>query len=289
VELFSSEEYGLRLIRDLIQEKVGFYLDDSSLVRIKNRLNQRLEEHNLDSFEEYWRYLKYSSNGEDEFQQVLERLVNRETYFFREVSQLRVFQEHILLKIWGRKAKTSSPLVLRFLSAGCASGEEPYTLAMLVRESGLFSLGWRVEIVGVDISQVALGQARAGVYDSRSLRSQDGDFAGLVKKYFYKENGGYRLCEEVRRMVTFGEVNLLDSLSLQRMAPFDVIFCRNVMIYFQTIDRVRLVQNLYDALDDNGYLFLGHSESLYKISADFEMLSFDGAVVYQKKGLGNGK
>lgn len=284
MELFSSEDHGLRLIRDLVQEKIGFYLDDSSLARIKYRLGRRLEENNLDSFEEYWRYLKYNSNGESEFQHVLEQLVNRETYFFREAPQLRVFQEYILPEIRNQKAKINSPFVLRVLSAGCASGEEVYTLAMLVRESGLFSLGWRVEVVGVDISQAALGQAREGVYDNRSLRGQSGDFNGLFKKYFYEENGGFRVCEEVRRMATLGKINLLDGYSLRRIAPFDAIFCRNVLIYFKLINRIRLVQNLYDALNDNGYLFLGHSESLYKISADFEMLSFEGAVIYQKKG-----
>jgi len=170
--------------------------------------------------------------------------------------------------------------VLKIWSAGCSTGEEPYTIAMLLldlmKKGGLN--GWHIEILGSDISQRVLGVARKGVYSPSSFRETEEGYMS----YFEEDDGKKRIKDEVRKLVTITHLNLLDSSKISLLKTMDVIFCRNVIIYFDITAKKRVMQGFYDKLDKGGYLLLGHSESLMNISALFDLKHLKNDLVYQK-------
>lgn len=275
----SAEEF--RQIRDFIHGYCGIYFDEQSKYLLEKWLARRAAARQCQSFTEYYRFLRYDRRREEELNAALDVLTTNETYFFREEFQLRAFAEEILPELHARGGGVQSR-TLRIWSAGCSTGEEPYTIAMLILESGRFA-DWRVDIVGTDISQRVLQVARAGVYQQASMRQID---PPRVARFFEVGDGPagrtYRVRDEVRRFVNFAHLNLLDAGRVALLPTMDVIFCRNVIIYFDDQSKKVVVSNFYNRLTDAGYLLLGHSESLISLSTQFKLRHLKNDMVYQK-------
>jgi chemotaxis protein methyltransferase CheR len=264
-----------RLIRDLVKDHCGLYFDDASRYLIERRLSRRVRNHHLDTFRDYYRFMLYNRNSEEELTAIIDILTVNETYFFREQNQLKAFSEEILKEL---KEKNKSRKKLKIWSAGCSTGEEPYTIAMLIEERGNFE-GWDIEIHGSDINQRVLQVARKGVYRKISFRTTD---AYMKKKYFNPENGNYRIHDSLKENVTFSYLNLLDPFKMKFLGNMDVILCRNVLIYFDNESRKKVIENMYQRLVNGGYLLLGHAESLMNVSTAFNLKHLKNDMVYQK-------
>jgi len=272
----SEEEF--RLLRDFIHEHFGLFFDESHRGSLRTRLAPRLDLLGLASYEDYYRYLRFAPERAEEQQRMVSHLTNNETYFFREQPQLNVFAQHVLRQIKERRAG-AGPRRVHVLSAGCSTGEEPLTLSMILFDSGQFFWGWDVRVTGLDLDQAALDKARRGIYHQNSLRAVS---PPLLERHFTSEGGGVRVRDSVRRVVSFRPGNLLEAESYQDLAPLDVIFCRNVLIYFSDASVQRAIALFHEALEPGGYLFLGHAESLARVSSAFLPIRFQGAIVYQK-------
>ena len=276
-ELIPLPEDIFRLLRDFIHDYCGIFFDDGSKFLLERRLNRRLEQHQLKSFEEYYHFLRYDRKREDEIVVLVDNLTTNETYFFREGAQLKAFSEEILPELRSRNIGKKS---LRIWSAGCSTGEEPYTIAILLLESGNWWRDWQVEIMGSDINQRVLHTARKGMYKKGSHRATPPD---MLRKYFIEEGkGDYRIIDAVRQHVSFSYVNLLDPFKTSLIRDLDIIFCRNVIIYFDRDAKKKVIETFYDKLQEGGYLLLGHSESLINISAAFTLRTLRNDMVYQK-------
>jgi chemotaxis protein methyltransferase CheR len=274
-EIIPLPEDVFRLIRDIIKDYCGLYFDDSSRYLLEKRLSRRIRNHHLNDFRDYYRFIRYDKRAEEELIAIMDILTVNETYFFREQNQLKAFSEEILeeLKTLKRDRKT-----LRIWSAGCSTGEEPYTIAMLINERGHFN-GWDIEIYGSDINQRVLQTARRGVYRRNSFRTTEPYF---MTKYFIEEDGSFKISDAAKKHVNFSYLNLLDPFKSKFLGKMDVIFCRNVLIYFDNASRRRVIENFHDRLVVGGYLLLGHAESLINISTAFTLKHLKNDMVYQK-------
>jgi chemotaxis protein methyltransferase CheR len=270
-----------RLLRDMFNRQFGIYLPDENRFLMESRLGERLGSLGLASFDEYQYYLKYHPDGEAEIETAVDLLTTNETYFFREAYQLRAFAGDLLPELHQRLEKKRR---LMIWSAGCSSGEEAYTLAMIVKDSGLFE-GWDVRIFGSDVSRRMLNRARRGVYGQNAFRTTSPE---IQSKYFTECEDGLRVNDEIRTFCHFGHLNLLDENRIVFIGSVDVILCRNVLIYFDKRSRLRTISLLYDRLNPQGYLLLGHSESLLNLSTAFELVHLSEDLVYQRPGDSHG-
>jgi chemotaxis protein methyltransferase CheR len=228
------------------------------------------------SFSEYIQFFKYGPESEKEPSKMISLLTNTETYFFREVSQLNVFRDFLLPEF--RKEKiTRNEKKIKILSAGCSTGEEVYTLAMLIFESGKFFWGWDVEIIGMDINEKAIKVARDGAYYERSFRMTNLEYK---KRFFTPNSGDFLAKDSIKRMTSFISGNIAITMT---MKDLDAIFCRNVLIYFSEEKIKTAINNLHKSLRPGGYLLLGHSETLIGIFEGFETRRFPGAIIYKKR------
>lgn len=264
-----------RLVRDIIKDYCGLYFDDGARYLLEKRLTRRIRGHHLNDFRDYYRFIRYDKRAEEELSAIMDVLTVNETYFFREQNQLRAFSEEILEEL---KTVNKGRRALKIWSAGCSTGEEPYTIAMLLNEKAGFN-GWDIEIHGSDINQRVLQTARRGVYRKNSFRTTEPYF---LSKYFIEEDGAYRIADTVKKYVNFSYLNLLDPFKTRFLGKMDVIFCRNVLIYFDNVSRRRVIDNFYDRLVDGGYLLLGHAESLINTSTAFTLKHLKNDMVYQK-------
>jgi len=274
-EIIPLEEDVFRLLRELIRDYCGIYFDDDMRYLIEKRLSRRVKYHHFNKFRDYFRYLLYDRNRDEELASIVDILTVNETYFFREQNQLKAFSEEVLpeLKLANREGKR-----LRIWSAGCSTGEEPYTIAMLILEKGLL-YNWDIEIVGSDINQRVLQAARSGTYRKNSFRTTDQYF---LRKYFREEDSLFRISDTVKQYVNFNHLNLLDPFKIKLIGAVDIIFCRNVLIYFDHASRKKVVEMFNERLVDGGYLLLGHAESLINLSTAFTLRHYKYDMVYQK-------
>ncbi len=275
VEL-SEEEF--RLLRDFIHEQFGLFFDDNQRGSLRSRLAGRLASLGLGSFEDYYHHLRIGPQHVEERARLATHLTNNETYFYRELPQLSVFADVVLKTLRERKAARGERR-LHLLSAGCSSGEEAYTLAMIVYDSGLFFWNWDVEVTGMDVDPAALEKAARAVYHPNSFRSIR---PAILEKHFLREPAGARVKDPIRKLVRFRAGNIVDPASYEGLGPLDVIFCRNVLIYFSDAMIRKVVTLFHEALAPGGYLFLGHAESLSRITDLFTPIRFQGAMGYQK-------
>ncbi len=284
----TDEQMGLtesefELFRDFIHEKSGMFFADNKMYLIKNRLTKRIGELGIKSFKDYFYRVKYDVTMK-EFNILMNLVTTNETSFFRNPPQLKSFAEEALPLIIKEKVDNNKPKTLKIWSAGCSTGEEPYTLAMILLEHFGGSLaGWNIEIVATDISEQVLMAARKGFHNELSLRTTP---INLIKKYFDKDDQKYRIKAQVKNMVRFGYLNLNDSRKLSMYSNMDFIFCRNVMIYFSEEVKKQLVRGFYNSLKPGGYFYIGHSESLHGISKAFKLVYFKHALVYHKEEIG---
>jgi chemotaxis protein methyltransferase CheR len=208
---------------------------------------------------------------------IMDILTTNETYFFRESFQLKAFSEEVIPELIKRKAARGNR-TLRIWSAGCSTGEEPYTIAMLLSTIPELS-GWKIEIIGTDISQKVLQQARRAVYGKSSFRvTEEGD----LQRFFHRHDDGYKVNDAIRELVTISHLNLFDASRLTMLGTFDIVFCRNVIIYFDQAAKKRVIETFYSSLSAGGFLLLGHSESLMNITTLFTLRHFKNDMIYQK-------
>ncbi len=271
------EEEEFRLLRDLIHEQFGLYFGDNQRDSLRTRLASRLTTLDLISFEDYYHYLRFGPHRERELKRITSHLTNNETYFYRELSQLKAFAENVLPEIKERKYKKADR-TLSILSAGCSTGEEAYTLGMLVYDSGQFFWGWDVRVIGLDIDPIALEKARKGLYFHNSFRGVD---PALQEKHFVPTDGGYQVKDGIRKMTEFRQGSILAEASYQDLPPLDVVLCRNVLIYFSDQSTLQAVTRFHSLLAEDGYLLLGHAESMARLTTSFAPLRFRGAMIYQ--------
>lgn len=278
---FPLSEERFRLLRDMINEKLGIFFSSEKKFLLESRLSERISELGLGSFDEYYQFLKYYPEAKQEMEEVADLLTTNETYFFREDYQLRSFSSDILPELHER---LNTRRRLMIWSAGCSSGEEAYTIAMIILDSGLFD-SWNVRIFGNDVSRRVLQKARRGIYSPSSFRATKPEFLG---RYFSRTDAGMKVCDEVKAICNFGQLNLLDGDQMQLIGRVDVIFCRNVLIYFDKKSKLKAISTFYDKLKPGGYLLLGHTESLLNLSTAFELAHLSEDLVYRKPKIGHG-
>ncbi|KAB0666879.1 protein-glutamate O-methyltransferase CheR [Oryzomonas japonica] len=280
----SDDEF--RIIRDSIYSHCGIFFDDDSKYLLEKRLARRLTALNLNNFREYYHFLKYDRNKDQEMMDIMDVLTTNETYFFRESFQLSAFTDEVIPELISAKSARGDR-TLRIWSAGCSTGEEPYTIAMLLRDMPSLR-GWKIEIIGTDISQRVLQHARRGVYTKSSFRATDERY---IKRFFYEYDGGLKVTDDIREMVTISHLNLFDKIRMMMLGKMDLIFCRNVIIYFDLAAKKRVVEEFHRSLHDGGFLLLGHSESLMNVTTLFTLRHFKNDMIYQKperSALGDG-
>lgn len=265
-----------RLLRDLVNQFCGIYFADDSAYIVERRLRERLRDLGLEGFDEYYRYLRYHPKAQTELEAAAEVLTTNETYFFREAYQLRAFTDEILPVARGR-ALARGAKRLDVWSAGCSSGEEVYTIAMLVDATRLFE-GWDIRVFGNDISRRVLRKARGATYGTASFRAMIPDY----DKYFIETDEGRQVHPRIRSMCHFGHLNLMNQRRSAIVGRVDVAFCRNVLIYFDDASRRKVLDTIYQRLHRGGYLLLGHSESLLQSSTAFEITQLTTDIVYRR-------
>ena len=264
-----------RLLRDAIYRRTGLWFAESSKYLLQKRLSPRAREMNFDSFQKYFYFLQYDTRSDSEFDLIYDLVSTNERYLFREPAQLSAFIEEIVPDVLSRKTVKK----IRVWSAGCSSGEEPYSIAMLLDASGYYDHA-AFEIFASDISQQALARARIGVYRESAFRATDPQ---LRDKYFVRQGeSSWRVSDEIKNRVSFGRLNLYEEGRVALVGYVDVIFCRNVIIYFDEASKKVVVNNFYNRLAEGGYLLLGHSESLMTLSTQFKLKHLKNDMVYQK-------
>ena len=266
-------------IRDLIYRASGIFQPDNKFYILENRCTKRLEAVGLSSFYEYFRLLTTSARRETEIRSLLNEITVGETSFFRNQPHLDALRQIVIPRILETKAKFPFRR-LRLWSAGCSTGEEPYTLSMLLMEETSRRLkDWTFEILATDLNERSLVHARNAVYGSYSTRNLT---AYYRLKYFIPVGEQLQVNPAARASVTFSRINLSDDARMTFMRSIDIVFCCNVLIYFDLASKRRVIQHFYNNLLPHGYLFLGHSESLYGVSDDFRLVHLPGATAYVK-------
>lgn len=267
--------------RKYIYDVSGIYFQDNKKYLLESRLQKRMNYLGLDSFEKYLEYVKFNPQKEVEKKQLFEAITINETYFFRNQPQFDALVQHIVPELLSSGKKLNKKR-LRIWSAASSSGEEAYTIAMVLTELILPKYpGLQVEIIGTDINYAVVENAKRGIYKEYSIRNTPPLY---LKKYFIKhENNTLEVVPEIKRMVKFKLLNLYDDAGMRMMNNFDVIFCANVLIYFNLESKKKVVEHLYNALNPVGYLFIGYSESLHGISKAFRLVSFPKTIGYKKE------
>ena len=259
-------------IRTLIEQRSGIHFDDSRERFLTTRIREHMAAKRVERGTDLLRMVR-SSNVE--YDSLLERLLTQETSFFRYPAIFTALERKIIPEIHMKKF-WENPRSMRIWSAGCASGEEPYSIAMTLADTLEFAEAWNIHILATDISRQALQHAERGVYSRRELSNLD---LRQLETYFVKVGDQYMVKPKVRNMVSFAPVNLASGTYLGR---FDMIFCMNVLIYFTDERRSQLIQRFHDYLEPGGYLFLGHAESVAKLPVTFETLVHGDSIIYQK-------
>lgn len=267
-------------LRKFIYDNTGIDIPIRRRYLLENRLGARLAELKLSSFAEYTHFLRRDPKRAVEMDKLCEKITTNETSFFRDIKQLNVFRNEILPEVL-KTQEDAGKKELNIWCAGCSSGEEPYTLAMMILEQlGMKVIGWRIRISAHDLSPAMLAKCRRGIYGEYSFKTTP---KGMILKYFEKQpDGMYKIRPKVQKLVTFGPINLSDRMALKRVAKSHILFCRNVIIYFDENMKKQVLGSFYDNLQPGGYLFLGHSESIHKLSSAFKPVIKPGGICYRK-------
>lgn len=266
------QDSGLIKLSQIIYDYCGLKYQDR-LATLKNKIARRISQLDIS----HWDYCGYLKMNPAEWDVLVEILTINETYFYREEHQLNECCSLVLPKL--QSLVKNRPI--RIWSAACSTGDEPYTLAMLIQESGKFPPG-SVEIIGTDINKKVLQKAESGFYHhgSFAFRRIPHD---LFKKYFREVDGGYTIADNIRKMVKFQHANLLDGAKLKQVGTVDVIFCRNVLIYFDQATTRQVISGLAQNLMPGGYLFLGHAESITDMGLGFQKVDSKETFYYRKE------
>jgi chemotaxis protein methyltransferase CheR len=272
-------EHELAEIRNLIEQRSAILFDDSRERFFSTRVREFLQEKSLANGTELMRLVRGSSI---EYEALLERLLTQETSFFRYPAVHEALQKTILPEIQERKF-WQNPRTLRIWSAGCSTGEEPYSIAITLCDSLKFAEAWEIDILATDISRRALRHAERGAYSRRSLQDVS---LRQVETYFATAKQGFQVRPRIRRMISFAQMNLVDSVYVGKL---DCIFCMNVLMYFSEERRLSILRRFYDALEPGGYFLLGHSETLTNVPVKFEPLTLGDCRLYRKPVMAAGE
>lgn len=265
-------------LRDFIYNICGMYFHTTKKYFLESRLTRRMEATGTKSYQDYYLLLK-SPRGSEELKFLMDEITTNETYFFRNVPQLTALENKLLPELVEVKNKMGFRK-LRIWSAASSSGEEAYTMAMILLEKRATLLkDWIIEIVGTDINETVIAQAKEGVYNAYSVRNIPDVYK---RKYIKEDNGKFILSPEVKKFVTFNKLNLYEDSKMIFMKSFDFIFCANVLIYFDTASKSKVVQHFYNNLQPYGYFFVGQSESLHGVNDKFKTVHFPGGFGYKK-------
>jgi chemotaxis protein methyltransferase CheR len=265
-------EHELSEIRMLIEERTGICFDESRERFFSTRVREHLRAKGLSRGTDLLRNMRKSNV---EYEALLEGLLTQETSFFRYPGVYEAFEKRVLPELHAKRF-WKDPRTLRIWSAGCSTGEEPYSIAITIADSLSFADAWNVEILATDVGRQALKHAERGVYAGRSIASVS---EKQLANHFSAVEGGQQVKGRLRKMVSFAQMNLASPVYLGRM---DAIFCMNVLIYFSEERRRALVQRFYEMLEPGGYLFLGHSESISKMPVKFQAIVLNDCILYRK-------
>ena len=261
----------------IIYDRSGIHFPENKKYVLESRLSRRLQELEMEGFDHYISFLTMGPYQQEEFQEMFNKITINETSFFRNEPQLDVFEKQILPELLEARKGVKR---LRIWSAACSTGEEPYTLAMMVhRTLGLRLMDWRIEILGTDISEQALEVALSGKYTDYALRSTP----ALMKQRYFKQEGAFWVLDPtIKSMVNVEVMNLKDRLAARRHGQWDVIFCRNVLIYFDQPMKEQVIHMFWDQLRPDGTLFIGHSETLRGLPVGFAQMPIPQGFCYSR-------
>lgn len=266
-------------IRELIYREAGIFHPDNKLRLLRERCGRRMKNLGVETLRQYFECLTVSPIRQGELIALLNEITIGETCFFRNMAQLDALRRIVIPNILETKGKGPQRR-LRIWSAGCSTGEEPYALRMSLLDEAEGKLeGWIVEILATDLNQRSLAHAKAALYGKYSTRNVT---PVRQQKYFLPFGDQLRVNPMVRANVTFSRLNLSDDPSMSLMKNMDIIFCCNVLIYFDLLSKQRVIRHFFNNLLPHGYLFLGHSESLYGVSQDFRLVHLPGTTAYVK-------
>ena len=270
----SPDEFGR--IRDIVYAHAGIRLQESRVDGLSRRVDARMRALDLRSAWDYLRYLRFDPDG-GELVELIEMIVVGETYFFRDHPQLGFLAEEVLPVIVGEKGRSRK---LAVLCAGCATGEEPYTIAIILREMLDEPDEWSLLIDGVDINGKVLSKAREAVYTPHALRETPYAYRD---RYFTRQEEAYVLDPDIRRMVRFMKVNLFDPVQMRGLLfTYDIVLCKNVLIYFDQRSAESVLEHLYAVMNPEAFIFLGAAESLARRTTLFEMVRLGHSFAYRK-------
>jgi chemotaxis protein methyltransferase CheR len=276
-----------RQIRDLVYKVSGIYKADEKLYLLADGCVRRMKVMGAKSSRDYWDYLTANPSRDGELRQLLNEITIGETCLFRSQPQLDAVRKVILPEIVVEKTKQITKR-LRIWSAGCSTGEESYTLAMnMMEESERLLKGWTVEILATDLNDRSVETAKAGIYGDYALRNTTDYYK---RKYFTTlDEKKLQVRPEVKKLITFSRLNLQDDSKMLFMKGMDLIFCCNVLIYFDGASKAKVVNHYYTNLSFGGYFFLGTSESLLNLNDKFHLVHFPGSIAYWKPSLSSGR
>ncbi len=266
--------------RKFIYDLSGIYFQDNKKYLLESRLQRRMKFLGINSFREYFNYIRFKPEGRGEIDYLLEAITINETYFFRNQAQLDVLVSKILPEMIAKK-RAKGQKKIRIWSAASSSGEEAYSVAMVINEFiKPTAPDFQFEIIGTDIDRNMIEIAKSGNYREYSIRNIPKHF---LRKYFTINGSTYSLNDEIKKYVTFKVQNLYDERAMKLMFGMDVIFCENVLIYFDLQSKIKVVSYLYNALNQGGYLFIGFSETLHGVTRAFKVVNFPKTVGYLKE------
>ncbi len=268
-------------IRNYIYENCGIFFQDNKKYFLESRLLRRMNFLGVKSYEEYFDLLRFGTNGSSEKKFFYEAVTINETFFFRNQPQLDALASQVLPELINIK-QTLGKNKIRIWSAASSSGEEAYSIAMTFRDLIKPQYpNFDLEVIGTDINSTVVETAMNGVYRDYSIRNTTPYY---LKKYFkITAPGTFEVVPEIKKYASFKLMNLYDDNSMKLMYNFDVIFCANVLIYFDQASKVKVASNLYNSLNKGGYLFIGYSETLHGVSKAFKLISYPNTVGYKKE------
>jgi chemotaxis protein methyltransferase CheR len=261
--------------REFFYRKTGIQFEPTKRYFVDKRLLERMEATDNPSFRSYFMMLRFEASGE-ELQTLTNLMTVNETYFFREEYQFKCLVQSLLPELVQRK-KDAGPLRIWVLPS--SSGEEAYSIAIYLLEHWARIHEFDIEIIASDIDTRILHKARQGLYGQRAVAPLP---QSLLNKYFQRRGADFQICDDLRSAVEFTRVNLSDRVDTRPYRNFDVVFCRNLLIYFDDVSRKAAAETFYDALRPGGFICLGHSESMSRISSLYKVRKFPEAIVYQK-------
>ncbi|HEY5584583.1 MAG TPA: protein-glutamate O-methyltransferase CheR [Ruminiclostridium sp.] len=259
----------------LIYKKTGLYYENNKKYFVEKRIEKRAELLEMDTLNEYFMLLKFAEDS-SEFYKLINDLTINETYFFRDYPQLRNFAEDVLSVFTKDKESRKK---IKIWCAACSTGEEPYTLAIILQEMLEDPEEWEIQILASDINTEVLKSAKVGLYDSRSVKDVPPEY---MEKYFTRRHDKYLINLNVRKFVSFKRINLMDENSMSSINGCDFIFCRNCLIYFDDVSRKNVLTNFYESLNPGGFMFLGHSESVGRISSAYKVQRIGDTITYSR-------